>query len=272
MPNLFHAILFSCCLHISHCKLEKVMAEGDAGGTMSVTLHGVTDTLSPENKKHAGALKAAAEAFHDAEEIFNDPTYANKTGWWEDKTNDDGDIVYAKDTPKGRIVTVSAEMSLDVDNVMSHTWKDVATLPQWNPNINFASVIASPTDNFDVITYGNNDVLVVSGREFVSGRIYRKTHDGYILASRSYEIPGIPKMKGKVRANLILAGARFRRHPEKADVTLTDVVMMVDLKGMLPKFLVNQVMGKIMLMDTENNRKHFGELAKQKANGGAAKN
>ena len=43
------------------------------------------------------------------------------------------------------------------------------------------------------------------------------------------------------RANLILAGARFRRHPEKADVTLTDVVMMVDLKGMLPKFVVNQV-------------------------------
>ncbi|PAV56567.1 hypothetical protein WR25_16548 isoform A [Diploscapter pachys] len=184
MPNLFHAILFSCCLHISHCKLEKVMTEGDAGGTMSVTLHGVTDTLSPENKKYAGALKAAAEAFHDAEEIFNDPTYADKTGWWEDKTNDDGDIVYAKDTPKGRMVTVSAEMPFDVDNVMTHTWKDVATLPQWNPNINFASVIASPTDNFDVIN----------------------------------------------------------------------------------------VMGKIMLMDTENNRKHFGELAKQKANGGAAKN
>ena len=31
-------------------------------------------------------------------------------------------------------------------------------------------------------------------------------------------------------------------------------------------------MGKIMLMDTENNRKHFGALAKQKANEGATKN
>lgn len=49
-------------------------------------------------------------------------------------------------------VGFQAEMPLDVDNVMSHTWKDVTTLPQWNPNINFASLIASPTDNFDVIT------------------------------------------------------------------------------------------------------------------------
>lgn len=38
-----------------------------------------------------------------------------------------------------------------------------------------------------------------------------------------------------------MAGAQFRPHPEKKDTTIADVVMMADLKGMLPRFLVNQV-------------------------------
>ncbi|VDM61830.1 unnamed protein product [Angiostrongylus costaricensis] len=36
--------------------------------------------------------------------------------------------------------------------------------------------------------------------------------------------------------------------------------MQVDLKGHIPKFIVNRVMGKIMLMDTEENRRHFQDL------------
>lgn len=40
----------------------------------------------------------------------------------------------------------------NVDFVMKETWHGVAGLPKWNKNINYASTIASPTDNFDIIT------------------------------------------------------------------------------------------------------------------------
>ncbi|CAI5438274.1 unnamed protein product [Caenorhabditis angaria] len=63
-----------------------------------------------------------------------------------------------------------------------------------------------------------------------------------------------------LQAHLHLAGARFRPHPTKPETTLTDVIMLADLKGMLPKFLVNQVIGKVMIMDTVTNRKHFNDL------------
>ncbi|KAJ1371748.1 Steroidogenic acute regulatory-like protein 1, variant 2 [Parelaphostrongylus tenuis] len=158
------------------------------------------------------------------------------------------------------MVTVSTELALDVDTVMNESWTGVEGLPKWNPNIKFAKTIASPTPNFDIVTYGNNDVLIVSGREFVSARIYRKTPSGYIMASRSVNVKDYPERKSRVRAELILAGARFTPHPTKKNVTLTDVVMQADLKGLIPKFIMNRVMGKIMLMDTEENRRHFKDL------------
>uniref|UniRef100_A0A8R1EC95 START domain-containing protein n=1 Tax=Caenorhabditis japonica TaxID=281687 RepID=A0A8R1EC95_CAEJA len=116
-----------------------------------------------------------------------------------DESNDEGDVVFAKDTPHGRMVTISTELPMPTEDVIRETWDGVETLPQWNQNINFASRIAAPTPNFDIVTYGNNDVLVVSGREFVSARVWRKVDDGYILASRSVKIPSFKsKHKGKI--------------------------------------------------------------------------
>ncbi|KAK6052923.1 hypothetical protein COOONC_09572 [Cooperia oncophora] len=221
----------------------------------SVTLHGVTDTLSGQDEKYASALETAAAAFREAEQLFNDPAFAQKIGWKVDEENDEGDTVYAKHTPKGKMVAITndkhayssskvvmelyrqfcskangvtladvaarklecenkemcridshlnlrnfqTELPLDVDSVMNETWTGLDALPKWNPNINFARTVAAPTPYFDIITYGNNDVLIVSGRDFVSARIYRNTPTGYIMASRSVRLKEVPEQKGKVR-------------------------------------------------------------------------
>lgn len=231
------------------------------GEETSLTIHGVTDTLDEDDQQYSDALQTAGDVFAEVEALFNDDNYESRTGWFKDESNDDGDIVYAKDTSNGRMVTISTELPMPPDFVMKETWDGMETLPEWNQNINFAGVIASPTDHFDVVTYGNNDVLVVSGREFVSARIWRKVDDGYILASRSVKIPSFKsKHKGKVRAHLHIAGARFRPNPSNPETTLTDVVMLAELKGFLPKMLVNKVIGRIMLMDTVTNRNHFKDL------------
>ncbi|KAF1768885.1 hypothetical protein GCK72_000698 [Caenorhabditis remanei] len=231
------------------------------GDKTSLTIHGVTDTLKEDDKKYSDALKITGEVFAEVEAIFNDENYASRTGWFKDESNDDGDIVYAKDTRHGRMVTITTELPMPADFVIKETWEGMETLPEWNQNINFAGIIASPTPQFDIVTYGNNDVLVVSGREFVSARIWRKVDDGYILASRSVTVPSFKsKHKGKVRAHLHLAGARFRPNPANPETTLTDVVMLADLKGFLPKMIVNQVIGRVMLMDTVTNRRHFHDL------------
>ncbi|CAJ0930506.1 unnamed protein product, partial [Mesorhabditis belari] len=246
--------------------LANIFAMEQVLGMTSVTLHGVTDTLPSEKEKYKVALETAAAAFQDAEKLFADPTFESRDGWKVDQSNDDDDVVYAKHTKEGtKMVTVRTVLAGKVDDVMQETWTGASGLPEWNPNIDFASTIANLTDHVDILTYGNNDILVVSGREFVSARLYRKVGDYYIMASRSVNLTDVPEKRGKVRAWLYLAAARFRADPtDPENKTLTDVVMHVDLKGFLPKLLVNQVVGKIMLMDAEQNKKHFGEIKQKK--------
>eukprot|EP00080_Pristionchus_pacificus_P009214 PDM69234.1 strl-1 [Pristionchus pacificus] len=236
----------------------------------SVTFHGITDTLKPEDEKYAKALNTAAEAFKEAEALFTDDAFLAKRGWKKETETDNGDVVYGKHTPNGKMVTVSTILEGNVNAVMTETWTGVPGLAEWNPNINYASVVAAPTEHFDIVTYGNNDVLIVSGRDFVSSRLYRPIPTGgYRMVSRSVEVDSKPEEKGKVRAHLYLAAVQFTPLPDNDKRTRCDVIMLVDLKGMLPKMLVNQVIPKIMVMDTEENVKHFKELA-EKTNGHAA--
>jgi hypothetical protein len=71
--------------------------------TTTVTLHGVTDTLKPEQAKYRPAFEAAVLAFRDAEAIFGDPKFELREGWTKDQTSDSGDVAYAKKIPMGRI-------------------------------------------------------------------------------------------------------------------------------------------------------------------------
>ncbi|GMS98155.1 hypothetical protein PENTCL1PPCAC_20330, partial [Pristionchus entomophagus] len=214
--------------------------------------------------QYAKALTTAADAFKEAEALFTDDAFIARRGWAKEKETDAGDVVYAKQTPHAKMVTVSTILEGHVDTVLKETWTGVASLPDWNPNINYASIVVSLTDHADILTYGNNDVLIVTGRDFVSARLYLPIPDGgYLMVSRSVEVDSKPENKDKVRAHLHLGAVRFRPHPEHPNKTRCDVVMLVDLKGMLPQLLVNQVVPKIMVMDTEENVKHFKELAKK---------
>uniref|UniRef100_A0A1I7U4L2 START domain-containing protein n=1 Tax=Caenorhabditis tropicalis TaxID=1561998 RepID=A0A1I7U4L2_9PELO len=137
------------------------------GEKTSLTLHDVTDELDEDNEKYANALQSAGEVFAEVEALFNDENYERRVGWFKDESNDEGDVVYAKDTRHGRMVTISTELPMPPDFVIQETWNGMETLPQWNQNINFASVIASPTPNFDVVTMKNSSSsFTKSGEQF----------------------------------------------------------------------------------------------------------
>lgn len=56
--------------------------------------------------QYAPALETAAAAFREVEALFNDTNFIERKGWRIDEENDEGDVVYAKNTPKGKMVTV----------------------------------------------------------------------------------------------------------------------------------------------------------------------
>lgn len=82
---------------------------------------------------------------------------------------------------------------------------------------------------------------MVSGRDFVSMRIKREI-DGVVYTSgKSVDGPGIPEPNGRVRALINIGGGRFRRHPQKKDVTLVELMHAIDFKGMVPKSVIQSV-------------------------------
>ncbi|GMR44976.1 hypothetical protein PMAYCL1PPCAC_15171 [Pristionchus mayeri] len=232
----------------------------------SVTLHGVTDTLSPEHEKYAHALFTAAEAFKETEALFDDEFFITKRGWEEETSTDEGDIVYSKYTKHGKMVTVSTPLDVDVDFAMKEAWTNINTLSEWNPNVESSSLIASLTNYTSIVTYASSKALIVSGRDFILTRLYRRLPDGsYRMGTRSVEVDEKPEAENKVRGHIYLGAVQFRAHPEYPETrTICDVVMLVDLKGFLPKWIVNRVLPKIMVMDTEENVKHFKELGRMR--------
>ncbi|GMT22376.1 hypothetical protein PFISCL1PPCAC_13673, partial [Pristionchus fissidentatus] len=211
--------------------------------------------------QYAFSLKTAEAAFIDAEKLFAEESFKTKKGWKKEGEHS-AIAVWAKSTPQGKIISVSAVLDCPLEAAMNETWRGIDTLTSWNTQINYAEIIVTLSDHADILIYGNNDVLVVTGREFLTTRLYRKTGDGYIMASRSVELPEKPEGTERIRANVILGASRLRVDPTNARRTLCDVVMLGDLKGTMPKQIVDTVLPTVMVMATELNIKHFKEIGK----------
>ncbi len=88
---------------------------------------------------------------------------------------------------------------------------------------------------------------MVTDRDFVQKRIILKKTAGidYCLAFKSIELNEYPPIKGVIRGKTILSGFLIRKKDEKkTEVTL---ISQVDLKGSIPKYLINKVAQKAPL-------------------------
>ncbi|CAJ0576258.1 unnamed protein product, partial [Mesorhabditis spiculigera] len=236
----------------------------------TLSLFGVTDTLEGDKQKYSDALTQAASAFHDAEQIFNDPSFESKKGWSVDEKVDEDLRVYSKKTDKAvDMVAVTSVLLGHVDCVHLDVWTQPDDLKKWKKMVDHSCFVAQLTDHADIIHGSTNSMLVSDGRDFVTARIWRKIGDSYIIASRSVDV-GEEPYEGKVRGTVHLAACRLRPDPEDPKhKTLCDVIAHVDPKGNIPKAAVNMVCSKLALMEAKAQKKHFemlqgqGKLGKQ---------
>uniref|UniRef100_A0A914D4N9 START domain-containing protein n=1 Tax=Acrobeloides nanus TaxID=290746 RepID=A0A914D4N9_9BILA len=218
----------------------------------SVDIYGVTDTISSDSQ-YQNALKTAFNAFKEAMEIFNDPKFESKEDW-KKEAQSEGATVHSKYFDYGKSY---GELQVRWDDMFREDWEDVNHISDWNNNIAFAKIVHQITPNFDIVNYANNDVMVVKGRDFVVARLKRTVNgSGYIVA-KSIDLPELPEIQNFVRGWIHLGAGRFAPHPTKPNVTIIDYIMCIDLKGYIPKMLVNTVMAKLVLKDYEQNKLHF---------------
>ncbi|KAH7709797.1 Protein STRL-1 b [Aphelenchoides avenae] len=231
----------------------------------SVTLHGVTDTLSTDSEKYADVLKSGESAFNEAYAILNAPDYKTKEGW--KKEAQDGVItIHSKPFKFGKLFALTGELPCNVNAIVNDNWHGIEQLPEWNSSVDLARVVVKLSDLCDIVHYGSAPVLIISARDYLIARMYRVVDGAHYIVARSVTLSEVPATKDRVRGNLNLGVGCFRPHPTKHDVTLIDYALSIDFKGWLPGKVIEAAMGKILLMDHEENRKHAEELNKHQKN------
>ncbi|MFH4980788.1 hypothetical protein AB6A40_007497 [Gnathostoma spinigerum] len=226
----------------------------------TIEVLGVKDTIGEENKQYEKALKSAEEAFKEVYGILEADNFISKEGW-KKEVESDKDVVYSKRTDTGKLFAIRSEMPGDVEMVFNDLFNGFNEIPQWHSKVEFSKYVARPTEHVNIVHYGTREFLTVSGRDYVTVEIYRKTNEKtYVMAGKSIELPDLPEKKPFVRADMRIGGGRLTQKEGDPGTTIIDYLLCLDLKGNLPMDLINKFMGRLILLDYAELRKHLAKL------------
>uniref|UniRef100_A0AC34R135 START domain-containing protein n=1 Tax=Panagrolaimus sp. JU765 TaxID=591449 RepID=A0AC34R135_9BILA len=225
--------------------------------TSTIEFNGIVDVLKPEHAKYEKAFVQIGEGFKLASEIFNDDDFEKKKGWKVDSESH-GMTVHTKTYPFGKVFALTAQFAAPIETVFDVTVRDFGNTSKWSTNIIKSEVVVQLTDNVDIVHYANPDVMIVKSRDYVTGRIWRKIEDQYYIGARSVDVDDLKETKEHVRGKLHLGCGRLS--PIGETRTQIEYLLCIDFKGLIPKTVVNAVMGKLVIKDFEETDKHLKEV------------
>uniref|UniRef100_A0AC34Q4T1 START domain-containing protein n=1 Tax=Panagrolaimus sp. JU765 TaxID=591449 RepID=A0AC34Q4T1_9BILA len=223
----------------------------------TIEFNGIVDVLKPEHSKYEKPFEQIGEGFKLALEIFNDDDFKKKNGWKIDSESH-GMTVYSKNYPFGKVFALTAQLAAPMETVFDVTIRDFGNTAKWSANVTKSEIVVKLTDNVDIVYYANPDVMIVKSRDYVTGRIWRKIDNQYYVAVRSVDVDDLKETKEHVRGKLHLGCGRMT--PINGHLTQVEYLLCIDFKGLIPKTVVNAVMGRIIMKDLEETDKHLKEV------------
>ncbi|GMT27105.1 hypothetical protein PFISCL1PPCAC_18402 [Pristionchus fissidentatus] len=231
----------------------------------TIDVGGLAETLPAEMAQYEEVFTVAGDVMQHALEVLNDPNFEEKKDWKLDCSSDDVTIHY-RDFSSGRYFAGRCKIKLPAKDMNDEFWNHLDRNHEWNDNVRAARRVRKLTENTDYFHYTSNDVLIIKSREVLAARALRVIDGAFILACRSVVLPQeIPESGKSVRANLHVSVSRCRPDPaDPAHSCVYDYVICTDLKGMMFKTAVNQVLGRATLKDLENIRRHANTTLRAK--------
>ncbi|XP_028989262.1 steroidogenic acute regulatory protein, mitochondrial [Betta splendens] len=199
----------------------------------------------PVKDDHPSYLQQAREAMIKALRVLKD-----EDGWEVEITESNGDVICSKMMPGAkRIFRLEAVLEASVDQLHELLFVRVEEMQQWNPSIKQIKVLkrVGPetviTHEILAETAGN----LIGQRDFLSVRHSCKQKSGVFLGGAAIHLESLPPQAGYVRAEngptCIIIQA-VDDDPRKSRVTW---LLNMDLKGRLPKSIVNQALPRAQL-------------------------
>ncbi|XP_041124897.1 steroidogenic acute regulatory protein, mitochondrial-like [Polyodon spathula] len=200
-------------------------------------------------------VKQGKEALQRAVEILE-----QQGGWQTEISEENGDVVLSKILPGiGKVFKLEAVLDATPEELHNQLFAKVEEMNKWNPNIKQIKVLHQ-VDKDTMVTHevtaeaaGN----LIGQRDFVSIRHCWKQKASFYLAGAAIQLESLPPQKGFVRAQggptcIILEPLEGDKNKSRFTWLLN-----MDLKGWLPKSIVNQALPQAQADFTRYLRKRL---------------
>ncbi|NWY07362.1 STAR protein, partial [Nothoprocta ornata] len=171
----------------------------------------------------------------------------DQDGWKTETAADNGDKVLSKVLPDvGKVFRLEVVVEQPLDAVYSELVDNMEQMGDWNPNVQEVKILQKIGKD-TVITHekaaaspGN----IVGPRDFVSVRCSKRRGSTCVLAGMATCFGAMPEQKGFIRAENGPTCMILRPVSGNPSQTKLTWLLSIDLKGWLPKTIINQVLSQ----------------------------
>jgi len=231
----------------------------------AVDKYGFVEQLRSDTKQFRDCYKASLEAIEHGHGILTDESFVKKDGWKIEQENTETQTcIYSKSLPKlGKVFVVVSEFDKVLDALFDIVYGKCEETPTWNPTVAEYKKILDIGKNTDLVYSRCPDAFggLVKSREFIEARTWRKIGDAYVVAGKTIDCESAPKaVKGVVRGETLLGTMMLEPAPGKTQSTRLTWLNCADLKGMLPRSLVDRSVSHVFMEYTVHLRKRLSAV------------
>ncbi|KAG7490282.1 Steroidogenic acute regulatory, mitochondrial [Solea senegalensis] len=187
-------------------------------------------------------VKQGEDALQKAISILSE-----QDGWTTETVAANGDKVLSKVLPDiGKVFKLEVMLEQHPDNLYKELVGNMEQMGEWNPNVKQVKILQKisqdtmVTHEVSAETPGN----VVGPRDFVSVRCAKRRGSTCFLAGMSTKHPNMPEQRGVVRAENGPTCIVMKPCAEDPNKTKFTWLLSLDLKGWIPKTIVNKVLSQ----------------------------
>ncbi|XP_008293107.1 steroidogenic acute regulatory protein, mitochondrial [Stegastes partitus] len=184
----------------------------------------------------------------------------DKDGWKAEITESNGDVIHSKVLSGSRkVFRLEAVLEASVDELYDLLFVRVEEMHQWNPNLQHIKVLkhVGPetiiTHEVSAETAGN----LIGQRDFLSIRHSCKRKSSVVIGGAAIHLESFPPQAGFVRAEDGPTCIIIQALDEGSRKSRFTWLLNMDIKGWLPKSIVNQALPRAQLDFTRHLRRRL---------------
>lgn len=185
---------------------------------------------------------------------------SNPEGWQKENQRVNGDLVLSKVLPDvGKVFRLEAVVDQPLEQVYEELVGRMEAMGEWNPNVKEIKVLQKIGKD-TIITHelaAESAGNLVGPRDFVSVRCAKRRGSTCVLAGMATHFGEMPEQKGVIRAEHGPTCMLLRPVTGSPSKTKLTWLLSIDLKGWLPKAIINQVLSQTQMDFANHLRKRL---------------